>query len=79
MDLLAETCMLEYKLTDTPITVNHSSSIRENQVLTDREKYQRLVGRVIYLSHTRLDIAYTVSVINQFMYASSKDHIEAIY
>jgi hypothetical protein len=44
----------------------------------DRGRYQRLVGKLIYLSHTRLDIAYTESVVSQFMHQPSKDHMEAV-
>ncbi|RDX66852.1 hypothetical protein CR513_54343, partial [Mucuna pruriens] len=30
--------------------------------------YQRLVGKLIYLAHTRPNIAYSISVISQFMH-----------
>ena len=33
----------------------------------DRERYQRLVGQLIYLCHTRPNISYTVSVVSQYM------------
>ncbi|XP_061343024.1 uncharacterized protein LOC133289168 [Gastrolobium bilobum] len=42
-------------------------------------KYQRLVGRLIYLSHTRSDIAYAVSVVSRFMHNPSEDHMAAVY
>ena len=41
--------------------------------------YQRLVGRLIYLSHTRLDIAYAVSVISQFMHSPKEVHLQATH
>jgi len=44
----------------------------------DKGIYQRLVGRLIYLSHTRPDIAY-VSVVSQFMYSPREPHMEAVY
>ncbi|CAA7407665.1 unnamed protein product [Spirodela intermedia] len=33
-----------------------------------KEMYQCLVGRLIYLSHTQLDIAYEVCAISHFMH-----------
>ncbi|RDY04056.1 putative mitochondrial protein, partial [Mucuna pruriens] len=37
----------------------------------------RLVGKLIYLSHTRPDIAYAVSVVSQFMHDPKKRHLQA--
>jgi hypothetical protein len=45
----------------------------------EKGRYQRLVGRMIYLSHTRLDIAYVVSVVSQFMHFPREPHIEVVY
>lgn len=33
----------------------------------DKAQYQRSVGKLVYLSHTRLDMAYLVSAICQSM------------
>ena len=52
IDLLTEMDMLDCKPAETPIEVNHGLSIHGDQVPTDKDKYQRLVGRLIYLSHT---------------------------
>ena len=41
--------------------------------------YQRLVGRLIYLAHARPDIAYSVSVIGQFMHDPREIHLQATY
>ena len=79
IDLLTETGMLDCKPAETPIEVNHGLSIQENQGPADKDKYQRLVGRLIYLSHTRPDIAYAVSVLSQFMHSPGKIHMHAIF
>jgi len=34
----------------------------------NKGRYQRLVGKLIYLACTRPNIAYDVSVVNQFMH-----------
>ena len=52
LDLLTETGMLRYALAETSIVYNHHLAIYHDQVPTNKERYQRLVGRLIYLSHT---------------------------
>ena len=51
-------------------------SIRIKYPLTNRDI--RLVGRLIYLSHNRLDIAYVVSVVSQFMHCLSEDQMDVV-
>jgi len=34
----------------------------------ERGQYQRMVGKLINLSHTRPDIAYAVGVVSRFMH-----------
>ncbi|XP_020417302.1 uncharacterized protein LOC109948529 [Prunus persica] len=58
MDLLADIGMLDCKPADTLIVENHKLGVYVDQVPTNRERYQKLVGRLIYLSFTRPDIAY---------------------
>ena len=77
LDILAETGLLECKPADTPIAVNYGLQIREGVKLTDRSRYQRLVGKLIYLLHTRPDIAYAVGIVTQFMHKPHTDHMEA--
>ncbi|KAL1548051.1 Beta-galactosidase 8 [Salvia divinorum] len=77
LDLLAETDLLECKPFDIPMVPNHRLKIDEGAKLADREKYQRLVGKLIYLSHTRPDITYAVGVVSQFMHKPQEDHMEA--
>ena len=78
LDLLKEIGMLGCKPMDTPIVEKHYLGIYSNQEPVDRGRYQRLVGRLIYLSHTRPDIAYVVSVVSQFMHSPSVDHMAAV-
>ncbi|GMP31833.1 hypothetical protein CsSME_00005890 [Camellia sinensis var. sinensis] len=79
LDLLIETGMLACKPVDTPIELNHKLEVVPNQVPTDKGRYQRLVERLIYLSHTRPDIAYAVSVVSQFMHTPGEEHMNAVY
>ena len=36
------------------------------------------MGKLIYLSHTRPDIAYAVSLVSHFMHNPSKDHMNVV-
>ncbi|BBG97847.1 aldose 1-epimerase family protein [Prunus dulcis] len=78
LGLVDNTGMLDCKPADTPILQNHHLGEYPDQVPTNKERYQRLVGRLIYLSHTRPDIAYAVSVVSQFMHSPSEDHMNAV-
>jgi hypothetical protein len=71
LDLLAEVEMLEYKPPDTPI-VQNQKLVNSSEQVPANQRYQRLVGKLIYLSHTRLNIAYAVSIVSEFMHFPSE-------
>lgn len=52
--------------------------IEANQVLADKGRYQRLVERLMYLAHTRPDLAYALSVVNQFMHNPGEQHMKVV-
>ena len=68
LDLLQETGMSGCQLVDTLIEEDLKLCVEPNQVSTDKERYQRLVGRLMYLAHTRPDLAYALSVVSQYMH-----------
>ena len=78
LDLLSEVGLLDCKPADTPIVQNHKLREYSDHVPTNKERYQRLVGKLIYLSHTHLDIAYAVSIVSQFMLCPNEDHMDAV-
>ena len=71
--------MIASKPFATPIEQNHRLSEALGEKKADRKMYQQLVGRLIYLAHARPDIAYSVSVISQFMHDPREIHLQATY
>lgn len=78
LNLLQETGMVGCKPVDSPIEVNHRLQSKIGKEV-DKERYQRLVGKLIYLSHTRPDISYAVSVVSRYMHDPRVSHLEAVY
>lgn len=66
LDLLAATCMFHSKPTE--IIANHSLQMIKGEKSADRGKYQRMLGKLIYRSHTRPDIACAVGVVSRLMH-----------
>ena len=77
LDLLKETGMLGCKPAESPIEINHKLQAGIGDSV-DMGRYQRLVRRLIYLSHTRPDIAYAVSLVSQFMHDPRTPHMDAV-
>ncbi|KAH9754441.1 hypothetical protein KPL71_015444 [Citrus sinensis] len=78
LDLLHETGMTACQPIDTPIEEGLKFCITSDQVPVDKGRYQRLIGRLMYLSHTRPDLAYALSVISQFMHNLGEQHMKAV-
>ena len=68
LDLLSETRKLAQSLHLT----------REGKLFEDPKKYKRLVGKLNYLTVTYPDIAYSVSVVSQYMSYPTIDNWAAI-
>ncbi|XP_075076631.1 uncharacterized protein LOC107793242 [Nicotiana tabacum] len=67
LDLLAETGKLGSKPCNMPMVPNTQLVKEDGELFEDPEKYRRLVGKLNYLTVTRPDIAYSVSIVSQFM------------
>ncbi|RDX99177.1 putative mitochondrial protein, partial [Mucuna pruriens] len=77
LDILKQTGKLGCKTSGVPIEQNHRIGSEESSII-EKSQYQRLVGKLIYLSHTRPDIAYAVNVVSQFMHDPRERHLQAV-
>ncbi|RVW58055.1 Retrovirus-related Pol polyprotein from transposon RE1 [Vitis vinifera] len=78
LDLLNETGMLGCKPAETPMDTTVKLEESDGSAPVDKGRYQRLVGKLIYLSHTRPDIGFSVSVVSQFMNNPTEKHMTAV-
>ncbi|XP_048442595.1 uncharacterized mitochondrial protein AtMg00810-like [Pyrus x bretschneideri] len=77
LDLLKEANMSDAKPVNTPLDTKLKLSL-EGQPLPNISYYQRLVGKLIYLTITRPDIAYSVSIASQFMHSPTMEHFNLV-
>src|SRR4051812_14959001 len=76
LDLLKETGMMGCKVASTPVEQNQKLSAEGGDPV-NREQYQRLVGRLLYLLHTRPDISHAVGLVSRYMHDPRTQHMEA--
>ncbi|GFS35783.1 hypothetical protein Acr_00g0042020 [Actinidia rufa] len=60
LDLLQDTGMMGCRPASSPMDPNFKLSLESGDLLSDATRYQRLVGRLIYLTHTQPDIFFAV-------------------
>ena len=78
LEFLQETGKLGCKSTSVSIEENHIISFEVESAKVYKDKYQRLVEKLIYLAHIRPDLVYVVSVVSQFMHDPRGRQIQAI-
>ncbi|CAM8993843.1 unnamed protein product [Rhodiola kirilowii] len=77
LELLEEHSLTDCKPAKTPIRLKHNLSMSTAPILNDQLQYRRLVGKLIYLTITRPDLAYPVHILSQFMQHPTEDHQSA--
>ena len=63
LEILEETSMLDCKLIDIPMDPNVKLVPGQGESLRDPRRYRRLVGKLNYLTNTRPEIFFPVSVV----------------
>ncbi|GKB99882.1 ribonuclease H-like domain-containing protein, partial [Tanacetum coccineum] len=79
LELIDEFGLLARKPSNLPMQPNISLTSKPsdtNPLLDNVTEYQKLIVKLIYLTTTRPDIAYTVSCLSQFMHNPFKSHLK---
>ncbi|GJV13790.1 ribonuclease H-like domain-containing protein [Tanacetum coccineum] len=80
LELLHEYGLLVARPTDIPLPENSILSFEEtkdDKYLSDFTNYQKLVGKLIYLTNTRPSISYVVHCLSQHMHSPLQSHFKA--
>ncbi|XP_071728335.1 uncharacterized mitochondrial protein AtMg00810-like [Rutidosis leptorrhynchoides] len=79
LDILADCGLEECRPNSFPIKQNHKLDRSANEPQVDAGRYRRIIGRLLYLQGTRPDIAYSVSILSQFMADPRQPQMDAMY
>ncbi|XP_019230785.1 PREDICTED: uncharacterized protein LOC109211674 [Nicotiana attenuata] len=89
LELISELGLATSKPINTPIDtsiklttrefVEHlcKTNLAEDDVLADQGSYQRLIGKLLYLTVTRPDISFGVQTLSQYLQQPKKSRMEA--
>lgn len=66
--------MTNCKETATPMNINEKMRLEDGTKMANAKLFRSLVGGLIYLTHTRSDIAFLVGVVSRFMHNPTKHH-----
>lgn len=77
IDIIAEMGLLGTKPYLTPVEQNHHLALDDGLLYSDPQQYRRLVGRLVYLSHTRPELSYPIHILSQFMQSPREAHWDA--
>ncbi|XAR48372.1 Long-chain-fatty-acid--[acyl-carrier-protein] ligase [Bertholletia excelsa] len=70
--------MLDCGIVDTPMDLNVKLLLGQGKPLDDPGRHRRLVGKLNYLTITRPNISFAVSVISQFLQSPRDSHWDAV-
>ncbi|KAL3361478.1 hypothetical protein AABB24_014391 [Solanum stoloniferum] len=68
---------LNQKLTSAEFDLHFPPADENDKLLSDPGMYQKLVGRLLYLTITRPDIAFATQLLSQFMHSPKTSHMHA--
>ncbi|XP_022867558.1 uncharacterized protein LOC111387247 [Olea europaea var. sylvestris] len=79
LQLLDDSGFLACKPTSSPMDPKVKLTSLEGDLLHDASSYRRLVGRLLYLTVSRLDITFAVHKLSQFVSSPRQPHLDAAH
>ena len=76
VEILKKFDMQNCKPISTPLVQNAKLTKNDGAALIDQNKYRSLIGCLLYLSTTRPDIMFVVSLLSRFMHLPSELHFK---
>jgi hypothetical protein len=77
-DLLSRVGLTDTKVVSTPLEMNAHLTPLDGTTLNDATLYRQLVGSLVYLTVTCLDIAHVVHLVSQFLATLHSTHYVAV-
>lgn len=77
LDLISEAGLMGSKPASAPMLRSHNLKGSKSTLMTDPDKFRRLIGRLLYLGFTRPDINYATQQLSQFMHNPYECHWQA--
>ncbi|XP_075074557.1 uncharacterized protein LOC142162140 [Nicotiana tabacum] len=79
LDLLKEYDCLSYRSLSSPLDLSENLRAKEGAALPNPTYYKKLVGTLNFLTNTRLDIAFSVQHLGQFMQDPREPHLKVAF
>ena len=76
--MLSKYGMTACKPLSVPLEQNVKLSANIGDEIEDPTMFRRIVGSLIYMTITRLDLSYAVGLVSQFMQMPRKPHLDAV-
>mgnify|MGYP001139120846 CR=1 FL=1 len=77
-DLLLDTGFSTAKSVATPLPLHCKLTLDDGELLQDPSYYRTIIGKLNFLTHSRLDLSYTVQTLSQFMQHPRTSHLSAL-